>query len=186
MSIAGASFPPVLQGARLQLRPPRAGDVAARLAVLQDPGLLSMAYGVALPAPAALPRERAENWLARLSVEYGWVIECEGRAIGSALLTDVDPTDARARLAIGLFDPEMIGKGLGREAVSLMLGHAFGAMELHRVSLRVLARNIRAIRCYSACGFREEGRERQSARVSEGWEDDVIMGILASEFAGRA
>jgi len=58
-------------------------------------------------------------------------------------------------------------------------------MSLHRVSLRVLAYNVRAIRCYSACGFVEEGREREAAFVGGEWHDDVMMGLLAHEFAAR-
>ena len=45
----------------------------------------------------------------------------------------------------------------------LALDHAFGPLRLHRVSLRVLASNERAVKCYRACGFAEEGREREAA-----------------------
>ena len=44
---------------------------------------------------------------------------------------------------------------------------------LHRVGLRVLAYNDRAIRCYKKCGFREEGRERQKQIALE----DQIIGV---------
>ncbi len=62
-----------------------------------------------------------------------------------------------------------------------VLRYAFGTLDLHRVDLKVLDFNLRAIRCYLACGFREEGREREAARVDDRWHDDVIMGILAHE-----
>ena len=55
--------------------------------------------------------------------------------------------------------------------------------ELHRISVRVLEYNARAIRTYKKCGFVVEGRERQSALVDGTWYDDVIMGILDGEFA---
>jgi RimJ/RimL family protein N-acetyltransferase len=32
-----------------------------------------------------------------------------------------------------------------------------------------------------ACGFVEEGRERESALVGKSWVDDLIMGCLAHE-----
>ena len=73
--------------------------------------------------------------------------------------------------------------GLGRQAVRLVLAHAFGPLGLHRVGLRVIAFNTRAIRCYRACGFIEEGREREAAQVGGAWHDDIIMGVLAQEFA---
>ena len=67
----------------------------------------------------------------------------------------------------------------------MVLSHAFGTLRLHRVDLRVLSYNERAIRCYRACGFIEEGRERESARVGKAWYDDIIMGVLAREYQGQ-
>ena len=43
--------------------------------------------------------------------------------------------------------------------------------------------NDRAIAAYRACGFVEEGRERESCWVEGRWHDDVIMGVLDREFA---
>ena len=51
------------------------------------------------------------------------------------------------------------------------------------MDLRVLAYNERAIRCYLSCGFVEEGRERESALVDGERYDDLIMGVLAHEYA---
>jgi RimJ/RimL family protein N-acetyltransferase len=46
-------------------------------------------------------------------------------------------------------------------------------MALHRVSLRVVAYNVRAIRCYSACGFVGEGSEREAAYIGGNWRHDA-------------
>jgi RimJ/RimL family protein N-acetyltransferase len=56
---------------------------------------------------------------------------------------------------------------------------------LHRVSVRVLAYNKRAIRSYQKCGFVIEGREREAGPVNGQWHDDVIMGLLDREFVDR-
>jgi RimJ/RimL family protein N-acetyltransferase len=45
----------------------------------------------------------------------------------------------------------------------------------------VLAYNTRAIACYRACGFVEEGGERQAALVDGSWHDFVIMSILEAD-----
>jgi RimJ/RimL family protein N-acetyltransferase len=88
---------------------------------------------------------------------------------------------SRASFAIGIDEPSLLGQGLGKEATRLVLTHAFGPAALHRVDLRVLAYNTRAISCYRACGFLEEGRERQAALVDGTWHDFVIMSILESD-----
>ena len=94
----------------------------------------------------------------------------------------VEAHDRRAALAIGIEDPTWLGRGLGTEALRLALGFGF-ARGLHRVSVRVLASNTRAIACYRKCGFVDEGRERESALVEGQWQDDLIMGLLDHEFA---
>ncbi|MNW10242.1 Spermidine N(1)-acetyltransferase [compost metagenome] len=64
------------------------------------------------------------------------------------------------------------------------MAHAFGELGLHRVSLRVLAFNERAIASYRKSGFSIEGREREAALIDGAWHDDIMMGILAHEFSG--
>ncbi len=176
------SHSPVLTGPRLTLRPPRPEDAAARVALGDDAGIVRMFGGVVADL-APLTLERAEDWVAHLAVfEHAWVIEEAGRMIGSVFLHSVSQGDRRARLALGILDPGRHGIGLGREVIGLVLSHAFGSLGLHRVELRVLAYNEPAIRCYRACGFQVEGRERQTALVGGEWHDDMVMGILSHEF----
>ncbi|MCX8507897.1 MAG: GNAT family protein [Rhodobacteraceae bacterium] len=176
---------PILTTAEITLRPPRADDVHARMSLGRDPDIVRM-FGLVLDGPGTVTEEEAADWLDHLRLqEHGWVIEHQGRLIGSAFLHSVDHTDRHAKLALGILDPECLGRGLGRRIVPLVLTHAFGPVGLHRVELRVLAYNERAIRCYRACGFAEEGRLRESALVGGVWHDDVIMAILAPAFFAR-
>ena len=177
---------PELEGDRLRLRPFRQSDVAERLALGRSPEIVWNFGG----NPDGLPpygEDEARAWVERnLGHPVCWAVEVEGRLLGEARLDGLDRHDRRARLATGLYDITQLGKGLGREVIGLVLSHAFGKLRLHRVDLRVLEYNERAIRCYRACGFVEEGRERESARVGEAWYDDIIMGILAREYQGQA
>jgi RimJ/RimL family protein N-acetyltransferase len=111
-----------------------------------------------------------------------WVIEARGTLIGEIRLDSVDPHDRRASMAIGIYDAASLGRGFGTEAIMLLLDHAFGVMQLHRIGVRVLAFNARAIRAYEKCGFAVEGREREAAFVNGRWHDDIIMGLLSHEF----
>jgi RimJ/RimL family protein N-acetyltransferase len=69
----------------------------------------------------------------------------------------------------------------GGKRFRLVMKHAFQALGLHRISILALAYNTRAIRCYSACGFVEEGREQEAGVGSGEWHDDVMMGLLDRE-----
>jgi RimJ/RimL family protein N-acetyltransferase len=134
-------------------------------------------------ASKPLPVEEAAQWVQKLGQhQCAWIIEHDSQLLGEARLDNINAQDRRARLAIGFYNPEKLGLGLGQEATRLVLRYAFEELRLHRVDLRVLAYNVRAIRCYQKCGFTIEGRERESAFVSGEWHDDLIMGILESEF----
>ncbi|HET7769765.1 MAG TPA: phosphotransferase, partial [Chloroflexota bacterium] len=52
----------------------------------------------------------------------------------------------------------------------------------HRVGLRVLDSNPRAIRAYEKCGFVREGHERETVFMDGAWRGDVIMGCLDRDF----
>jgi ribosomal-protein-alanine N-acetyltransferase len=68
--------------------------------------------------------------------------------------------------------------GLGREVTRLVLAWAFDVLGVHRVELQALASNSRAISCYLACGFRQEGVRREAELYPDGWKDFIMMGTL--------
>lgn len=174
---------PTLIGLDLTLRDFVAADVADRLGLGQTPEIIRM-FGGNSSSLGRLGEAAVRDWIDGLAKHpLAWAIEHSGKWIGEIRLDALDGHDRRAKLAIGLYDPELLGRGLGRQAIMLLLAHAFTAMTLHRVSLRVLAYNGRAIRCYAACGFVEEGREREAAFIDGEWHDDVMMGLLAHEFS---
>ncbi|NRB01429.1 MAG: GNAT family N-acetyltransferase [Rhodobacteraceae bacterium] len=176
---------PILTGPRVTLRPFETSDVAGRFALGRTPEIVRCFGGTADALPG-YTEDDAHAWVARnLAHPLCSAVEVDGRLLGEARLDNLDRHDRRARLATGLYDVAQLGQGLGRETVKLVLAHAFDTLTLNRVDLRVLAFNERAIRCYRACGFVEEGRERESARIGDAWHDDIIMGVLAREFRAR-
>lgn len=164
-----------------RLRAPQPADIAAWQALGRHPEIERM-YGGALKEPAAISREEAERRHRVLEAHpHAWVIEHRRRPIGEIRLDWLNQHDRRASLAIGIAEPALLGQGIGRKAIRALARHAFGRLGLHRLSLRVLAINERAIRAYEACGFVREGLEREAALIDGVWHDDVIMGLLAHE-----
>jgi len=176
---------PVLRGAQVALRPARPADVGvvARLGV--DP-TIERFFGAERGTRRGLTSGEAQAALARLHAglgTQGWVIEHDGRLVGLARLFGVELAEARASYAITFLARRHLGRGLGTEATRLVLTYAFAVLGLHRVTARVLSFNERALACFRACGFSEEGRERESVPF-EGYRHDlVLMGVLDREFA---
>lgn len=172
---------PVLTGPTLVLRPPLPQDIESRLGQGRWPEIYS-AFGVEAAGLGPLTRAGVADWLQTIAASpTAWVIARDGRFLGELRLREVNRSDRNARLGIALYHPDLLGRGIGREAIRTLMPHAFGTLGLHRLSLRVLAGNTRAIRCYAACGFVTEGRERDSAFFDGQWQDDLIMGCLAPE-----
>ncbi|MBR0838806.1 GNAT family N-acetyltransferase [Bradyrhizobium liaoningense] len=173
---------PTLVGDKAAIRSVRAEDVEGFLALESDPAIHEM-FGGSRDTYRPITRSVAEGIVKRLADHpFAWVIEHASHAIGEVRLDRVDMQDRRASFAVGILDPNYLGRGIGTEAMRLALQFAFEQMSLHRISVRVLAYNHRAIRAYQKCGFLVEGRERESAWVNDHWHDDLIMGLLDREF----
>ncbi|MBM7067454.1 GNAT family N-acetyltransferase [Actibacterium sp. 188UL27-1] len=168
---------------RVTLRPPKAAD-ADWHAALPISDQIHRMFGGDPDSPSTRSRVVSEGWCTWLRDQpFGRIIEADGRPVGEIRLHSVSMADQSASLAVGLLTEEVLGRGIGRRAIRQTLAHAFGTMGLYRVSLRVLAFNTRAIRCYRACGFRHEGTLRAAVRLGATRHDDWIMAILAPEFA---
>lgn len=158
IGFTGVVEPPMLTDGVLVLRPPLPSDRADRQAYGSHPGIARM-YGIDLDAPRGMSDEAADHWYQRVRDDpLAWVIAVQGRCVGVARLHSVVQRDRRARYAIGLFHPDFLGQGIGTRATRLVLSYAFDQMQLHRVDLRVLTYNARALDCYRRCGFVEEVR----------------------------
>lgn len=185
---AGPAPVPILCGQQLTLRPPHPRDIEARQRHGRSAEFQRMVGGDD-PQDGPMDRAAAERWFEQITAApYCWIIErngeggAPGEAIGHARLHKIDPANRRARYAIGIFDPACWGRGYGTQATQLVLGYAFETLRLHRVDLRVLAFNQRAIRSYAKCGFVQEGIEREGAWINGRWESDVWMSILEDEY----
>lgn len=73
-------------------------------------------------------------------------------------------------------------RGLGTEALRLIVGHGFEQLGLHRISLKVFAFNPRARRVYEKAGFVVEGVLRDALRYDRAWVDEIVMSLLAPEW----
>lgn len=81
------------------------------------------------------------------------------------------------------------GKGLGRACVRQLKRMAFRDLHAHRFWLDVKSLNTRAQHLYRSEGFVEEGRLRESVRVSsditDGYDSLIVMSLLDREYQAR-
>ncbi|MCD4708299.1 MAG: GNAT family N-acetyltransferase [Candidatus Sabulitectum sp.] len=134
--------------------------------------------------PHVLPFERAEKMYERYvekdSEKERFAIEADGKYIGYCGLYLVYPGVRRLGILIG--DREYWGKGYGSDAVKLLLYYGFHYLGSRRIDLGTNAKNVRAIKCFKACGFVEEGRPRKVCWIDGDYTDLVNMGIMREEW----
>ena len=116
------------------------------------------------------------------SVTLAIVEKAAEKLIGSISLFNIHNPHRSATLGVSIGEKAYWSKGLGEEAIRLMLKYAFGTLNLNKVSLCVLSTNPRAKRCYEKCGFAEEGVERMGAYRDGKYEDIIHMSILKREY----
>lgn len=177
---------PVLRGARILLRPAVPGDIDDRHAVGSPDEFVYNCGGNRSENDPHPPRSVWEAWYGRQRQSpHTWHIEHEGRCIGACRLHHLSEPDRSATFAIGLFDVSRLSRGIGTEAGELVLAYAFDVLGLHRVDLKVLDYNGRAIRCYEKCGFRKDGLLRENAFIEGKFASDWVMSILEHEWRER-
>ncbi len=168
---------PVLPGDRVTLRPGTPADVATLHAIRLEP---SVARWWGEPG-----LHEAEEIAAHLRGEGGaclLIIEID-RAVAGGIqyYEERDPMYRHAGIDIYLSGRHQ-GRGLGAEAVALLVRFLLDERRHHRLIIDPAAANARAIRCYQSVGFRPVGIMRQYERGAEGsFHDGLLMDLIASD-----
>ena len=106
-----------------------------------------------------------------------------GELAGEALLWSIDLHNRSAHLGLSL-RPACRGRGLGEDTVRVLCRYGFAIRGLHRLQLETLSDNHAMIAAAERVGFTREGTSRGSSWVNGRWTDDVIFGLLDTEFGG--
>lgn len=84
----------------------------------------------------------------------------QGKPVGHFIIRHPGHEDATVyRFGFIVVDPEIRGRGLGKQMLALGLAYAKERLQATRVTLGVFANNDRARYCYQAAGFREFDRK---------------------------
>jgi RimJ/RimL family protein N-acetyltransferase len=177
-----------LRGERVSLRPLRPEDVVLETRWSTDPEVVHWLHR-SEDGPEYRTRTAIEQKIRSVladPAEVRFIIETdEGVPIGDVGLLGIHP-HGRAELSIRLGEKAYWSRGYGTDAIRTLLGLAFGALGLRRVTLIADADNARGIRCYEKCGFRHEGVLRGHRLRYAKPLDMVAMAVSREEFQTRA
>ncbi len=104
------------------------------------------------------------------------------KCLGHVGLYQIDNRVRKAEFAILIGDRNAWGKGLGTTVTAAVLEWGFAQLNLHKISLTVLAANRRAIHVYRSLGFRDEGTLRHEQYRDGKYLDVLLMSVLEQEW----
>lgn len=104
-----------------------------------------------------------------------------GRIVGVVGFHGVDWADRATSIGYWL-DERQQGSGIMTRAVRALVDHALLEWRLNRVEIRAAPENQRSRAIAERLGFREEGVLREAERVGDRYLDNVVYGMLASEW----
>ncbi|WP_438432601.1 GNAT family N-acetyltransferase [Gorillibacterium sp. sgz500922] len=107
----------------------------------------------------------------------------DGVAIGRCALFGLDLINRSSKAGLFIGEKAYWNRGLGLEALNLLLDYGFNLLNLHSIMLGVFDFNERAIRCYRKAGFRETGRMREARLIAGRYHDVILMDMLAEEYS---
>ena len=133
-----------------------------------------------------ITREEHLNWLDS-KVKTGSVIQFiivekqNERPVGSVYFRDVDHVSKKAEYGIFIGEPDARGHGYGSETAVRMVRYFFDEMKFHKLSLRVLERNLAAVKSYENAGFKVEGRMVDELFVDGTYETVIFMAVFEND-----
>jgi ribosomal-protein-alanine N-acetyltransferase len=173
-------YGPIIQGKLVTLRPPRPDDGAVMITWFED---MEVTRFLLLRHPPSMDMEK--EWLdkmARSPDDVMWVIEYEGRLVGTTAIHMIDWKNGSGTTGTVIGDKSVWGKGLGRELMQLRARYAFTQLPLRKLKSAYLEGNDASAKAQAAAGYREVGRHRADMFVDGRWRDHVITEVLREDW----
>ncbi|WP_317201849.1 GNAT family N-acetyltransferase [Janthinobacterium sp.] len=179
-----AFIPLTLRTERLILRPLTVADAEAMFAVFSDPEALR--YWSCVPWTELA---QAHTWLAETMREYasgnslrfGVEVAGSGALIGMCTLHALNRANRRCETGY-ILDRNHWGAGYMAEAMTAVLAHAFGALDLNRLEADIDPANAASAKLLLRMGFRKEGFMRERWIVDGVASDSDYFGLLRSDW----
>jgi RimJ/RimL family protein N-acetyltransferase len=178
---------PSLDATRLRLRTLTDADVPSLFTIFSNEEALR--YWSHGPMTDAAEADRLLDDIRRHAAagtlfQWGIARRSGDEVIGTCTLHRIDRAHRRAEIGY-IVRRDLWGQGFAHEALTTLLNHAFGALNLHRLEADIDPRNAASIRSVEKLGFKYEGHLRERYHIGGETQDSVIYGLLEPEWRAR-
>jgi RimJ/RimL family protein N-acetyltransferase len=171
-----------MQGKLVRLRAYENSDADALFRWFSDEDVTRWLGPPNFPSRAHQERFVEQASASGADAKYFTIETLDGKLVGDCGLRLIDWKSRKAEFFITIGEKEFWGKGLGSDALRIVIRLAFDKMNLNRLWLSVLVDNPRAVRCYEKCGFVREGLLRQESYVDGKYRDVLLMALLREDY----
>lgn len=106
------------------------------------------------------------------------VIESKNKAIGLIDLFDFDSKNQRVGLGILLSDYNSRDKGIGKEAVRLLIDYVFTHLQMHQIYVNIGENNSASLKLFTNFGFQQVGVKKDWIRVNHSYKDELMFQLI--------
>ena len=177
---------PILNGARVVLRPITKDDAPAMFASLSDEESMRLTG-----SQEHFTFEQVEQHCLKVEhandrVDFAITLKNDPTYFGEVVLNEIDWENGSANFRIALAEQKFFGKGYGTEATHLVVDYGIYTLNLRRIELEVYDFNPRAQHVYEKIGFVREGVRRDVLLWDGVYHSAIMMSILAPEYKTRS
>lgn len=170
-----------IKGSKVLLRAIELSDADLLRQMINDEEIEKMIQGYSFP----VAKHQQLHWIENLSNEkntFRAIIDVDGTAIGTIILSDIDMRNGTAEIHIKLVSVSARGKGYGTDAVTTLVRYAFCELRLNCIYCRVKEDNFASQKMFEKCGFTKEGYLRSRVYRGGKYYNIFEYSVLRAEF----
>lgn len=119
----------------------------------------------------------------RTDMQLAVILRSNNRLVGTVGLHSIDAVNRNADISIIIGDKKYWGKGLAKEAVGLLIGHAFAMLNVHKLTAGFISGNVASQKLFESFGFKKEALLREQVYLNGNYHDIIRMGLLKKDYA---
>ena len=100
------------------------------------------------------------------------------KAIGLIDLFDFDPKNSRAGVGLVIADLASRNKGIGSEALELVINYSFQQLQLHQLYANIGSDNEISLQLFTKFGFQKIGIKKDWIKVNNHYKDELLFQLI--------
>ena len=168
----------MLNGKKISLRPLEFEDYQLIVNWHNDTNIKYLTMMHPFPVPQASEKEWIENIItnkSNLQVYFGIELLETNALVGIICLKPINYLHNNAKVGIFIGDASYRSRGIGMEAMQLVLEYGFKQLNLIKINLEVIESNIAAIKLFDKMGFIKEGILKKQFFFNDKYFDVLLM-----------